>query len=343
MGESLAVNATAAKIRTLFGKMLTADNYREMLSKHSVAEVAEYLSETPLFSAAFKDVDPNTVHRGFLEALLNKSNFDLYLRLCRFQGLDKETFYSFLIQKRECEQLLNLVNELNSGLDRFVETLPGYVIRHSDLDLLKLSKAESYDDLLAMMKGSPYLKPLKSVRRTEDGGVDYTDCELKIRTFYYNRLIGQVRKKFSGKTKDELEKLIYSEIDVINIINAYRLKAYFGYTPAQIKATQLPFTRIGRRAMDRYYEADTPEDMIQRLKETVYGQKLSSDIGYIETEMNLSIYRLMRHTVACSASVPAVLYAFTRLCSIEVENIIHIIEGVRYGVEPSMLEKLLVV
>lgn len=343
MLEGFSSNATVAKIRSVHGKMLTAENYHEMISRRSVAEVAEYVKRCPRFKETMRDVDANTVHRGFLETLLRKADFDTYARLCSFQGLDKTPFYNFIIRRLEFEQLLNLVNAVNSGLDRkFIDELPGYVIRHSQLDLLKLSQAGDFGEILSALKGTPYLKVMKSVRVLENGKADFTDCELKLRSFYYKRLISAAEKDLSGADAAEIKKIVCTETDIINIINAYRLKAYFGYSPQQIKARQLPFTRLGKHAMDRLYESETPQELIERLEKTVYGRFFQGDYEHIETKVNLYICRLMEHTVACTTSAPVAIYAFMRLCRIETENIIHIIEGVRYDVDPAVIEKLIV-
>lgn len=344
MLDCYSTNATVAKIRAIRGKMFGRGDYHEMVARRSVSEVAEYLKKSPRFKEVMHDIDPNTVHRGFLENLLNKSNFDMYARLCRFQGLDKIPFYNFLIQKRECEQLLNLVNALNSGLDKkFVEELPGYVIRHSRLNMLELLKASDFDDLISKLKGTYFYKALKKVKRTDDGKADYTDCELKLRTAYYEKILEEIDGDFSGADFKELKKLIYSEVDIINIINAYRLKAYFGYSCEQIKAVMLPFTRIGKGRMNRLYESDTPEEMISRIEKTIYGIGFQGDYEHIETRVNSYAYRLMQHTVSRSTSAPVVIYAFMKLCDIEVNNIVHIIEGVRYDVDPAMLEGKLII
>ena len=118
MLESVSSNATVAKIRALHGRMLTGENYSEMLARRSVPEIAEYLSATVRFKDVLKDIDPMTVHRGFLETLLEKENFETYIRLCKFQQLDKLPFFDFLISRSEIGCLLMLINSINSGLDR---------------------------------------------------------------------------------------------------------------------------------------------------------------------------------------------------------------------------------
>ena len=88
-----------------------------MLMRRTVPEAADYLAHSARYKDAFRDVDPNTVHRGFVEALLQRENFNTYMRLCRFQELDKLPFYDFLIKSKEIECILSMINNINSGLD----------------------------------------------------------------------------------------------------------------------------------------------------------------------------------------------------------------------------------
>lgn len=349
MLDSYATNATVAKIRYLHGKMFTKENYHEMLMRRSVAEAADYLSHTQRYKNAFKDVDPNTVHRGFLEELLQKDSFNTYIRLCSFQELDKISFYDFLIKKKEIECILSMINNINSGLDNsYLNDLPGYVIKHSKVSLLEMSRAESYEELLKILKNTSYYKILVKIPPLEDGSADYTECELRLRTAYYSDLLEAAKKEFPHDQYSQIKEIICREIDSMNIINAYRMKAFFGYGAEDIRKRQIKVkTGVGSeggmgKRLDKYYELEAPEDMISWLDKTRYGRDgMESD--YIETKINSAQYRYLSHIIASSVSAPVSLYAFMKLCSIEVSNLVHIIEGIRYGAEPSPIERGLII
>lgn len=344
MLDCYSTNATVAKIHAMHGKMLTKENYHEMTGKRSVAEVAEYLKRTPRFKGILQDIDPNTIHRGFLEELLQKSNFDTYVRLCKFQRLDQKPFYNFLVQKIEIEQIIEAVNRINTKLENdSLAQVPVYVKSHSKLDLLKLGTARNIDELKSALKGTPYLKLIAKLPLNEENGIDYGECERILIMSYYKRLLEYVEDNFSNQDTQQLKKIIYTEVDTLNIRNAYRKKAFFGYTAEQIKEGQLPFTRMGKRRINNFYEKETPEEMIDMLKKTTYGKKIEKGSEYIEIEFLAVLCNYMKHTMARSCSAPVVLYAFMTLCDIEVKNIIHIIEGIRYEVDPVLIEKNMIV
>jgi V/A-type H+-transporting ATPase subunit C len=206
---------------------------------------------------------------------------------------------------------------------------------------MELSLSQTYEDLVAGLKGTRYGKVLKKIPVREDGRADYTECELRLRTAYYAELLEQAEKEFSGSVSDELKTIILREIDCRNIINAYRMKSYFGYSPDEIKRRSLTYYGIGKKNMERLYEAADPETMMDMVNHTIYG-KNSPDTDNIEVEINSVKIRRLRHYLTGSTNAPVALYAFIILCDIEVSNLVHIIEGIRYGVEAAAIESQLI-
>ena len=337
MLDGLSSNATVAKIRALHGKMLTKENYKEMLTKRSVPEIAEYLAATPRYRETLKDIDPMTVHRGFLETLLEKDNFDAYIRLCEFQQLNKDRFFDFLIEKNEIECVLMLINSINTGVDRsYLNELPGYIIKHTRLDLLELSRAGDFNQLMKLLRGAPYHKPLVRVPLSDDGTVDYTECERRLRTQYYSNIISEAEKAFPDSQSEEVVRMVKADIDFRNMINAYRMKAFFGFSGEQIKAHQIKISNIGKK-LDSYYSLETADQMLEWLCRNVIFTEVT-DSALIEVMMQRDKFRRLEHRIYRSFNAPVVLYAFVQLCDFETSNITHIIEGIRYGVDPSYIE-----
>ena len=85
MLDSWSANGTVAKIKYIHGRMFTKENYHEMLMRRTVPEAADYLAHSARYKDAFRDVDPNTVHRGFVEALLQRENFNTYMETIGIQ------------------------------------------------------------------------------------------------------------------------------------------------------------------------------------------------------------------------------------------------------------------
>ena len=343
MLDGYSTNAMVAKIRSIYGKMLTREDLRELVAKRSVAEVADHLSQTARFAEAMRDIDPNTIHRGMLERVLAEYNFNTYMRLTSFQGLENKPFYDFLINRCDVRELISLVNAVNNGLqESFVNAVPGYILKNSKLRFMMLAKCRTIDELTEALKGTKYYKVFKGFKRTEDGKAFFTDAEVKLRTFFYEELMLAISDSFFGKEEDELTDLVKTEIDNRNIINSYRLKAYFRYTPDEIRKTLLPFSKQGRHMMNKLYDAEDPAGMLVQLRKMPGGRFITEDMDSVESSLGQRMLATMRHVIAKTNSAPTALYAFEYICDTELKNIIRIIEGVRYDADPAYINKLLI-
>ena len=235
-------NATVAKIRAVYGKRLKENDYYELSAKKKVSEAAEYLKRNTHFSAVLSNIDTSVIHRGFLESLLNKAYYDQYERLCRFQHLNEEPFYNFLLVRFEIRELLKAILYLNNdSSDVYIESMHAYLLKKASFDLIELAKASDFRQLLNVIRHTPYYNIIKNIETDKNGIIPYTKCEVMLRTYYMKWLIETAKKDFSGTSQTALLDQFNIQTDVINIINAYRMKKYFNADINFLKDNMLPF------------------------------------------------------------------------------------------------------
>lgn len=344
--KNYSTNATVAKIRAMYGKMLTQENYREMINKQSVSEVATYLKANTHYRDILSSVDTNTIHRGFLETLIRRNNFNIFEKLCKFQALDKEEFYSYEIVKYEIQNILRSILHINScSHENFIKTVPGFLIERSRIDFIKLAKAKDFSQLLNVLKGTVYYKILKDVSCDSDGKIDHMRCEILLRTYFYQSMLETIKKEYTGQVSDILEKNIKTQIDLINFINAYRMKAYFNSDSKTIKESMLPFYgQINKRKMYRIYEAKDKDTMLKMIDNSRYAKQIDIKASDLLEHCVFELrYANEKRSLRYAKSAPVAFYSFMYLCEVEVINIISITEGIRYKKSPSYIEKLLIV
>ena len=90
-------NATVAKIRAMYGKRLSAEDYAQLASFGSVSEIAEYLKKYTHYGKTLASVDTVMIHRGLLESLLRRHNFETYFRITDFENIGRAEFYNHMI------------------------------------------------------------------------------------------------------------------------------------------------------------------------------------------------------------------------------------------------------
>ena len=346
MLNSFTNKAILAKARAMYGNRLTEDDYSEMLRKRSVSELAAYLKGTANYADALQNINETDVHRGQLEAVLRRDLFNRYTRLCRYENArSSEDFFFYIILNAEVDQILRCILLLNAGEpEKFIIDLPGFLISHATFPLMELAKVRSYKDLLEVLHATPYASILKKLPPDETGMLDYSRCEIALRTYYYKHLEDLVKKSFSGKTRSELLELIRVDIELNNLSTIIRLKVYFHKTPEEILPYLYPFSsKLSGQKLHRLVEAQDKDEFLKVLSDTPYGSKVRDrDFLYVEDYTNRISYLYNKQLLRFSVNAPCVLYTFMVLSRVEIGNIISVIEGIRYDVPTAEIQKLLI-
>lgn len=347
MLENLSTNAIVAKARSMYGARLKEEDYRALLRRQSVSEICSYLKENTHYRNILSAVNENAVHRGQLETLLHRHAFELYIKLCSFERLDEiNNFYAYMITRTETAQILRCIMHLNTQTsENFITELPGFFINHASFNMLLLAKAENFDDLLAAIDHTPYYEILTQFAPEQGELIDYTRCEVALRTYFFNELLQAVKKNFSGKDRKQLEEAIRLLIDMRNIPVAYRLKVLFDEDAAHIFEKLIPQSgKVSLRLLEKAIHEKGSDAFLRMLQSSPYGQELETiENHYIEKNTHKIIYNRFKRQLRLATSAPVVLFVLIELFEIEIENITSIIEGIRYQLPAQDIEKLLIV
>lgn len=342
-------NATIAKARSIYGKRLKYNDYTELASRKKVTDAAEYLKKNTYFSDALANIDTSTIHRGFLESVLNKAYYDGYERLCKFQHLDRQPFFNFLLVRQEVRELLKALLYLNNDSnDVYIESMHTYMIEKSGIDLMALAKAEDFKAVLKVIRHTPYYDVLKNVKPDSSGNIPYTKCEVLLRTYYLKWLLENAEKCTHGKSKKALIDQINVQTDIINIINAYRMKKYFNADAETLEKYMLPFYgRLSKEKQSALFQTQSAEEYLRMLSHTSYGRKMEQlseemESDQFERELVKIRYSMAKRALMFSEDAAVSLYSLMYLQEVELNNITNIIEGIRYNKSVSYMENLIV-
>ncbi len=345
-----SLNATVAKARALYGKRLKEEDYKELLKKTSIAEIADYLKRETHFSECMSNIDINTVHRGYLEEILDRETLEEYVRLCKFQNLTKMDFFNYRVIINEISAIIRCVIYINAGhSEEFVNTLPMYMVQHASFDMTKLADAKTYGEMLEAIRKTPYYDIIKDEKPDEDGDYDCTGIDTKLRGYYVGWVTKAVKENFSGKNAKDLIGIISLMYDLNNIYNAFRFKAFSQADESEISEHILPVkSRIPSHKWKEMLNTEGADEYVSVLSETGFGRQMreanpdmsKSTIQYDILRLKSKYAKLyLRRTTNAAVSLYTILF----LLSAEVKNITTIIEGVRYNVSPQEIERLLII
>jgi V/A-type H+-transporting ATPase subunit C len=271
--------------------------------------------------------------------------FDVYRSMVRFTP-SNDVFARLHVLDSEIMQLLTIVRMLGAGsMENYIVTFPAFLSSHLSFDLFSAAKVRSYDDLLSLVEHSDYYDILGRFRPiSSDTRADITGIETALLTYYYRTALELVRRNYHGETTLDLEEILFTRLDLHNLLVIYRLKRFFGSSPEEIEGRLIPVRgHISPHTLRSLAEASDASAVLVQLKNVQMLRRFLQDPGQsiehvIGTYTRSRCERLFRFSIK-----PAVvLMSYMLLLGFEINNIVHIIEGIRYNTPPEEIRRLLV-
>lgn len=348
MGNTQASNAILAKARAMYGRRLTARNYQELLNCRDLPDLISYLKTRTSYSEALQAANPATTHRAQLETLLRLNLFEQYASLCRYEMNIGHDFYRYFIIRSEVQAITTRLQELHApDGDVSIYTMPDFIKKHSCLNLNAMSMATSFKMLVLALEGTPYAKILQPFADDPDFALENSgllELEAALDSFVNSQVEQIASTKLSGKSKEEMLYLLRRQSDLRAIADIYRLKSVLRADRAFIKKrVSLSVSNMTPRQLDNLMDAQDAQDVIHRLVNTPYASEFyGASFDYIEEGVRKIDYRWHLKKLRFSTNPSVVLFCYIFLAENELTNIVHIIEGVRYGLAPDDIATLLV-
>lgn len=338
--------ATAASVRTAYGQRLRPAQYRALAALHSVPEVVAYLKEQPLYSELLAGLEPAYTHRGYLEMLLRRNLFTQCLHFCAMEQLRKAPFFRFFLYEYEIRELFRAIR---LGQQGYISAMDTWIAPYLSFSQSALARAENHRDIIEVCSHTMYAPILrKYLGSGSDVPLNYTEIEIALRACCLTAILHEAEQTMQGSDLDALKELIGEQVDLINLINAYRLKSVFHTEPATLRSLMLPIPgKLPKAVLQQLYDAPDLISFENVLAGTRYGRMMDDlpdtpDSVRMELAFQKLRFRTARSALHFSGHAAVSLYAYHVLSRMEVENIITIIEGIRYQKPVSYIQSLLI-
>lgn len=337
MGGVLSYSGISAKIRAMRTKLISEEQFQEIAQLTSVPQVVAYLKKTPEYEKRWAGIDENTVHRGMVEKLLQKSIFENYTKIYHFASPKQRDFLSLYFKRYEIflikECLRTVFDHRNINID-FSVYLDFYE-HHSKLDIQKMAACTTVEELIACMKGSEYYVPLAGVASGEDKLVFDYGMALDI---YYFRLIWKEKDTlFTGKELEEITRAYGVKFDLLNLQWMERSKLYYKMEPVQIYSLLIPcHYKLKKQEITELVEAEDVAQFRQVLSKTYYGLRYpQQSAGSLEEFYNFLLRSTLKREASRDPYSVIMMYSYLYQKAHEVNRLTTAIECVRYGISPE--------
>ena len=345
MFPSYASNAIMAKARAKYGRRLSQKNYNDLINCQSVGDVAQYLKTQTDYADAFSSLPPKELHRGQLEGILKKHLFHQYAALCRYGIGGHDMLFSLVTTQVDVEQLLHVIRLLKFGHpEEYLFILPSFFVSHSKLDLYALARVKTFGEILDCTLHTPYYKILEPFQPDSAGDLSFEAIESALYQYLYDYTFHCIKQQKSKGVRQELEQIFGVRAELSNLTYIIRLKRYYNASAGEIEKLLLPYQyHISMKQFDDMIRNQTADQVYQQVLRSRYGKILGDrEFPYIEDAVKHIIYFYTQKLIRMSTHPQVTMAAYLALSELELQNIVNIIEGVRYRLKPQEIQELLV-
>ncbi len=337
--------AVSAKARGMYARHISPNEYEEMLRRRSVPELALRLKKHAYFGNSLATLSVAQPRRGQIEELLSMDVFLKYGTLCRY-ARHSGGFSDYYLEECELREVLKALQLLSIGLQgAYLTQVPPYLADKTHIDLFELGKAQSFKELLSVCHGAPYYKTLREQYAKDPTLSDFPLTEAALLRGNYARLFHHISETLGSGGQKQAHAFFAHQAEIYNLELFLRVKMYYAsvYPPEKLRLLMLPYRyRLSANQLNAMIFAKTSDallSMYKNFRSVKYTGPADADI--FSAEMGKNIYHHAKQLLHLSPCPMTVLAAFVTLAKLERENVVNIVEGVRYGLAPEKMRKML--
>jgi len=321
-----------AKVRAMRGHLLRTEDYESLAQSQNVEDFGHRLYEYPAYARALSDMYDKALHRGVIEQKLVLALADDFSRIYSFVGNHRLREYLNAFYLRHEIEILKLL--LCAVYDeRPAEyTLPelAYLLGKTlRVDVAGLVSAKTVDAFIAQLQGTAFHNVLARHLGGETPSLFSLEMSLDLYYFMHKRALQE--KYLNPVNKRVMTFLNGTEMDLQNILWAYRLKTYYNVSEARIYTCLIPFRyRLSKAALMRIVEAQTPEVLRSEILTSPYGQFFAGGVS-IDEGCRAAMHRAFRKAKRLYPNTLATATAYLHDKETEIRNVVSLMESIRYG------------
>lgn len=335
ISQLIEYGAVATKVKAMYAKRLMPEDFQRIASLGKVSDVVSFLKGHPGWRGALRGQFDES-RRGPLEAELRHFLLDEYLRILRYIGREDRFIMYNSILLTEMEQIMLFLRYARAGraADYRFEA-PPFFTRHSRIHFDILSKASTYEGMLAAVRDTSFYAPLARLPLSDDGFPIYTEVEVVMRSHYFRELMDMVEARYRGRTLSLLKESVGMEVDLINITTIMRVRRFSHGNADDVLPMLLPVRHKLKPAfINQLYMAPSDEEALALLRSSPYGKVFSAhDFTHIEEYYYQYLYEFNRKAITSGTPSIYTPVAYLSLRQVELKNLVNSIEFVRYGVQ----------
>ncbi|MBN2853421.1 MAG: V-type ATPase subunit [Clostridia bacterium] len=343
--EIFKYSSISTKIRAMYKKLLDEDDYKNLIEKKSVADVAEYLKNRTNYNELLSKVNVSSIHRGQLESILIKQMINDYDKIFHHVNGNIKQFIQLLYDKYEIESLKVVFRILEAGqLTELDEDSFAFLSKNESLNISKLKESRNSRQLIANLKGSIYYDILKDYENNSTF-LNLFNIETSLDQYYFSLLTRKKKKLLEGQDEKIINDALIVQIDIMNLLWIYRSKKYFTMDREEIFNNMIQNkSKLNRETIKELVDSKDEKQFNVLIKNTRYKDIFeTSNQSSFERNYNRFIYKMHLNNLRRDNFSIGAIVAYIHLKEFEISNVISIVEGIRYNIDKENIKQFVVI
>ncbi|NLH01973.1 MAG: V-type ATPase subunit [Clostridiales bacterium] len=331
--------AMAAKVMTLYGKLLKDEDWRRLYECRTVSDVYSFLRNHDGWSGTMSALPPAPQPK-VLQTAIRKELYRDFEKLYNFSALEDKRYLRFALLQTEYECILSALKEKCSyePLSK-MGTVPDFIRKHSSVDIDALEQSGNFTSVLAAVKGSVYEKPLSGLKTEPETGMpNYREASVLLENVCFKSTFSFLSRKYTGMGRKKLEELIGTEADILNILNIIRLQRSFRSSLERADDLLIPVSyRLKPEFFHALQGAKSEDEVIELLRKSPFGEYFTGiDLSNnIENLYYKTMEKLCRKLIKSAEPDLGMVQAYLILKEFECKKLMRVIEAINAGIDPK--------
>ena len=309
-----------AKLKAMYSKKLKKEDLEDLMKQEHIKD-AIIILKSKLNN--LEDLS-NDAKRIELENALDKFIIDDMKKIDKYlHGNNKEIWEKYILKYKiqVIKQLYeNLITKETQNVqnDLWVDTI--------FTDLKPLLKVRSPEEFIEQI-------PDQDIKEIFETSKNNFELENRLDKYYFEQFFKVVKEK-----NKDIENVLKFKIDLLNILWTYRCHKYYGIVDENILINK--FFKIDIDVLRKVEETSSIDDLKQILDSTVYRNIIQNDV---EKDVKRALYKRSKNGFRKDILNLNTVISYFEMIEIEKENIITIIEGIRYKLDGQTIEKKIII
>lgn len=270
-----------ARVRAKIGKILNDKQITELADSESLDEVKNYLRGQKDY-AKFIDKYP-------IEQALDANLAESYDLLARIAPKDLKPTFDLMLDQWDIKNIKSVLiaKEAKLNDEETRELLVPYGVLKDDQD--KLIEADSVQDIIVALEGTPYAKLLEDALPAYNENKTLLTLESALDNYYYERLLAKSASQADDNTR-MLHSYVGTKIDISNIKIILRAKAD-GLTYDQIN----PYVinrgyQLREWKLKEFMESEDMNSLLSSIESSEYGSIITDHIPEYNSTQSITVF-----------------------------------------------------